>query len=219
MFKYLIFSALIILSACSGTRQVIPLKAKEHNVAASLGGPMIKFSGLVIPMPLTSVAWSYGINDTYTTTTAIHTTSMLFGVIHFEGSVLSRVYLSPCTRSGITVSPGFHAMADIWEGKFSFYPFADFMFYRTYNEGKGMFYAGPSLMFDVRSTKAFDVKNTNRIIPWFSAGYKWNRPKISYSVELKYLNFTRNNQNIVVEYIAPGNKGALGIYFGLSKTF
>lgn len=217
--KYLMYFGILLLFSCSGTRQVIPLKAKEHNLAASLGGPIFKFSGLVIPMPLSSVAWSYGLNDKYTSTAALHTTSLLFGVVHIEGSVLTRVYLSPCTRSGITISPGFHAMTDIWEGNFSFYPFADFMFYRTYGERKNMFFAGPSLMFDTRSQKAFEVKNKNRIIPWFSAGYKWNWPKLSYSVELKYLNFTRSNQNLVVEYIAPGNKGALGIYFGISKTF
>lgn len=217
--KYLIFIAIVTLCACSSTRQVIPLKAKEHNIAASLGGPLIKFSGLVIPMPLTSIAWSYGLNDTYTTTAAIHTTSMLFGVVHLEGSIMRRVYLSPCTRSGITVSPGFHAMTDVWKGNFSFYPTADILFYRTYGEKKNVIFLGPSFIFDTRSKKAFDVKNTNRLIPWFTAGYKWNRTKISYSFELKYLNFTRDNRNIVVEYIAPGNKGSLGLYFGISKTF
>jgi len=217
--KYLVLITFIILASCSGTRQVVPLKKGENTVSANLGGPLFKFSGLVIPMPLSSFAWSHGLNDTYTTTAAIHTTSMLFGVVHLEGSIMRRVYLSPCTRSGITVSPGFHAMTDIWEGRFSFYPTADILFYRTYGEKMNVFYSGPSFMFDTHSKKAFDVKNTNRIIPWFTAGYKLNRTKISYSVELKYLNFTRDNRNIVVEYIAPGHKGALGIYFGISKTF
>lgn len=216
--KYLFIAAVVILASCSGTRHVIPLKKGENAVSADLGGPLFKFSGLVIPMPLTSLAYSRGISDNFTLTGSLHTTSMLFGVFHLEGSGLTRVYKWN-EKAGISISPGFHAMADKWEGNFSFYPYGDFNYYRCIGENGSHLFGGISLLYDVRSKKAFDVKNEHRAIHNINAGYKWVRPKYTWSFEMKYVNFMRDNRNIVVEYIAPGHHGALGLYFGVTKTF
>lgn len=217
--KHLFIIAVVILASCSGTRHVIPLKKGESAISADLGGPLFKFSGLVIPMPLTSLAYSRGISDNFTLTGSLHTTSMLFGVFHLEGNGLTRVFKWNEDKSGISVSPGFHAMVDKWEGNFSFYPYSDFNYYRCIGDKGNHLFGGLSVLYDVRSKKAFDVKNENRMIPSINAGYKWVCPKFTWSVEMKYINFTRDNQNIVVEYIAPGKYGALGLYFGITKKF
>jgi hypothetical protein len=217
--KYLFFIAVVILASCSGTRHVIPLKKGENAVSADLGGPLFKFSGLVIPMPLTSLAYSRGVSDKLTVTGAVHTTSLLFGVYHLEGRGLMKMREWNEGRSGLSFSPGFHTMIDKWESRFSFYPYGDFYYYRFTGEKNNHFFAGMSLFFDVRSKKAFEVENSHRAIHNLTAGYKWVRPKFTWSVELKYLNFMRDNRNIVVEYIAPAHHGALGIYFGVTKTF
>lgn len=217
--RYIVLLIAVILASCSGTRHVVPLKKGEKSASFSLGGPLFKFSGLVIPLPFTSVTYSHGLSDNLTLTGSVHTTSMLFGVFHFEGSGLTRLYSWNEGLSGLTISPGFHAMADKWEGNFSFYPYCDLYYYKNTGENGNHVFGGISLLYDLRSEKAFDVKNTNRAIPYLSAGYKWVRPKFTWTAEVKYINFTRDNRNIVVEYIAPGHYGALGIYFGITKRF
>jgi len=217
--KYLILIAIVFLASCSGTRHVIPLKKGENSVSANLGGPLFKFSGIVIPMPLSSVSYSRGISDNFTVTGSVHTTSMVFGVFHLEGTGLTRLYKWNDGKSGISISPGFHTMIDKWEGNFSFYPYSDFNYYKCTGDKGNHFFGGISVLYDVRSKKAFDIKNENRIIPYINAGYKWVRPKFTWSVEMKYINFTRDSRNIVVEYISPGHYGVPGIYFGVTKNF
>ena len=69
--KKLIFLFLII-SSCAPSRFVEPLKKGQHAVALDVGGPLIEFGGLIIPTPLSSISYGYGIDSTKTVLRKFH---------------------------------------------------------------------------------------------------------------------------------------------------
>ena len=48
-------SIVLFLSSCAATRIVKPLEVKETRIGVSGGGPVIGFSGLTVPVPLSSI--------------------------------------------------------------------------------------------------------------------------------------------------------------------
>jgi len=215
--KNIIIFALALFCSCSVTRHITPLEKGEHDLSFSFGGPLIKFSGLIIPVPLTAINYGYGYTDRLSLSSGFHTTSLMFGVFHFDFNAPYSLYKGD--KFGITTKPGFHFMADKFEKNISFYPFLETIPYYIYNEKGNMFFGTASFMFDTRSQKAFNIKNTNRIVPYISIGHIFKSTNINYTIEMKYLNFSASNKDLVTEYISPSNYGALGLFFGISKTF
>ena len=67
MHKYLLpILALFTLFSCAPARFVKPLADGGHAVNVAVGGPLFEFGNLVIPMPLLSAAYGYGVDSTLT---------------------------------------------------------------------------------------------------------------------------------------------------------
>lgn len=77
-FFFLVFS--VALLACGHATRVRPTPKGQAQVEATLGGPFAKVSGLVIPLPLTTVGGSYGLTDALDVHAHLHGTSLAFGV-------------------------------------------------------------------------------------------------------------------------------------------
>jgi hypothetical protein len=208
---------IIVAMSCAPVRTVVPLEKGETHVSASLGGPLIEFSGLVIPVPLTSVNVSHGVKENFTLNGALHTTSMLFGVIHLEVSTTISLHKFKSETSGITATGGYYFMIDTWEGKSRLYPTIDMNIYKQYGDKNHLMYGSLTLLYDWSQKKS--GKFSDVIIPSFTFGHTWKREKMNYTLELKYLSFLKNNMNIVVDYVSPINKGAFGIQFGVTRKF
>lgn len=218
----IIAGSLIILScvfSCAPVRTVVPLEKDRTHITASIGGPLIEFSGAVIPVPLTSINMGHGLGHTTTLNTALHTTSLIFGVTHIEASVTQLLYFDEAHRFGFSTTPGFYLMTEFKKETSKFYPMLDVNFYVFQKNKNNFAYYSLQQMFELSSTKAFDQKQESRYIPTFAAGYTFSRKKMNYTYEVKYISFFRSNENIVVDYISPGIKGALGIQFGVTRKF
>jgi hypothetical protein len=61
-----LFFHILIFYSCAPTRFVKPLDKKQQAVNLSLGGPLIGYSGLTIPMPFLTATYGYGIDSTLT---------------------------------------------------------------------------------------------------------------------------------------------------------
>lgn len=220
-FKRILLYLIITIGAisCAPVRTVVPLEKGSTHVSASIGGPLIEFSGLVIPIPLTSVNVAHGLTENLTVNTALHTTSLLFGVMHIEGSLTKNIYKNTTRHYGISSTPGFYFMIDRWEWNPKFYPMLDMNFYVYPTNKNHLLYCSLQQIFELSSKKAFEQKVTSWYIPSLAAGYIWDRPKMNYTLELKYMNFLQSNRDIVVEYIAPGNKGTFGFQIGITRKF
>jgi len=205
--------------ACAPVRTVVPLEKNETHISASLGGPLIEFSGAVIPVPLSSVHLGHGLNNSTTFNVAMHTTSLLFGVIQIESSLCKQLYCNEEKKWGISTNPGFYFMIDTWKWKPVFYPMLDVNAYKIYSDNNHVLYLSYSQMIELSPSKAFEQEIQHRYIPWITAGHIWRRQKMNYTIEFKYLNFLQSNENIVVDYIAPGKTGTFGLQLGFTRKF
>ncbi len=212
--------SLFLSFSCAPVRTIVPLEKGDTHVSATAGGPLIKFSGLVIPMPLTSVCVAHGLGNNATLNSALHTTSLLFGVIQIEESVTTRLYSFSDKGFGITTTPGFYFMTDLWKGKVKFYPFQDISVYGCYGENMNFMYLSYTHLLEISSRDSYgNTPSFGQYVPNVSIGHTWRRPKVNYTLEFKYMSFLKSNENIVVDYISPSSKGTLAFQLGLTKKF
>lgn len=206
-------------SCCNTTRIVKPLEQGEVQIGADFGGPMIYFSGLPITIPLTSVHAAYGYKTNTTLFTSIHTTALMFGVIQNEFGLTHQLMKQKRYIPGISVSPILNTFIDTWEANFRIYPQLDLNLYWNYQSKPHLFFISANNWFELSKQKAHGEVQQNQWLPSLGIGHQWNTKRFSIQLESKWLAPTQSNQDIVVDYVATGNKGAIGIYFGISKKF
>jgi hypothetical protein len=134
---------------------------------------------------------------------------------------------------GISAQGTLNIFVDFYTGANRFWPQLDANYYLKYGkhskpvqldamckiESKhyNFFYAGLSNWFDPYKTESQGRPNAQFWIPSVQLGHQWIRPKWSYQAELKMLAPNQSNQNIVVNYPSVlNNRGALGLYFGIT---
>ncbi|MBS4013562.1 MAG: hypothetical protein KGZ97_07350 [Bacteroidetes bacterium] len=219
--KKLIFLAIIGLClSCTSSRIVKPLGKNEKEVGLSLGGPLVHFSDLVIPIPFTSLHYAQGVTDDVTAFGGLHTTSLIAGVIQIDAGAVVNVLSEEKYYFGLSTTPSIHFMTDIWEYNSKLFPTIDINAYRTYNARGSFFYFGMTNWFDLAKYQAHGEPNAHK---WLFAphfGHTAIRKKWNINIELKYLAPNVSNQKLVVDYIKPfGDKGTLGLYLGFNYRF
>lgn len=211
---------LLVLGSCNVSRVVKPLDKGEHQVSASLGGPAIVFSGAPLPVPLSSLAYSHGLDTGLTVSTGLHTTSLLFGVAQLDASLHASLWQNQQDRFGLTMSPGAHFFYDFNEQNTRVYPQVDLGAWWKYSDNKDhLFYGGLGTWFELYREKAHGQVQENEIMPYVTIGhqFKWN--SWSLQVEARYLGMFYRNDELVVSYLTPFNTGTSGLYFGIGKSF
>jgi len=213
--------------SCSSSRYIKPLASGQSAVTMSLGGPIAKVPGIgVIPMPLTSIGYGYGINNNITVFGDLHTTSMLFGIGQLDLGATYRYWSTE--KMGLTLQPTLNVAVDFYTGANRFWPQLDANFYWDYSElrtksknGNGFqklrtVYGGISNWFDPYLTESQGRKNEQIWIPSIQIGHLWQRNQWTYQLEAKILAPIYSNDNIVVNYPSIlGSRGALGAYFSV----
>ncbi|MDD3878069.1 MAG: hypothetical protein PHT69_15730 [Bacteroidales bacterium] len=218
--RIIFFTLLLFLAvqyACGPVRKVVPLKKGEKEVSLSLGGPLIGFGGSTIPLPLSSLDYAQGLNDTYTLSGSLHTTALAFGTVQLEGGLLRNLWLSENKKTGISAAPSFYFMIDVWEWHPKFYPWLDLNFYTHYGKRDNLIYLSYSSMFELSKSMAFNENVDNRYIPFLSLGHEWKLKKWNLKLEMKYINFLRSHEKLTVDYKVPGKNGAMGVYLGITR--
>lgn len=205
--------------ACNATRVVKPIEKGKTQAGVGLGGAMIKLGSAVTPLPLTSVHVAHGMSASTTAFGSIHTTALLFGVIQTDFGITHELLKQNGFIPGISVSPIANLMMDTWKADFSFYPQADVNFYWNYSRHNRLLYLCVNNWFELRTKKAHGETQQTHWLPSAGIGHLWPLKKYTWQLEAKYLAPTESNKNIVVDYISPSSKGAVGIYIGVSRNF
>lgn len=208
-----------LMMGCSPATVVKPLEKGETRIGAHIGGPGILFAGAPIPMPLTSVQVSHGLDTNISLSVGLHTTSLLFGVGHLEAHMAYGIPVDAKQQFGLTLVPGFHAMADVWEGNFKVYPDLQALGWWQYGETEKRLYTGIGTWIEFQKVKAHGEIQQNDFLPWWQLGHVWERERMVYQVEAKYLAPFSSSEDIVVDYISPRNRGAVGVYFSIARKF
>ncbi len=117
-------SLLYLFSACAPARFVKPLDKNQQAINLSLGGPLIEYGDMVIPMPLITAAYGYGIDSTLTGFGAVNITSALYGNLQLELGVTKQLLKQNNKVPAISITP----IANIIyrdKDTFKFYPQLD----------------------------------------------------------------------------------------------
>lgn len=218
----MVIPILTILGACTSQKIVKPLLEGEQQVSLNLGGPLIDFGGLTIPIPLTSVNYARGMSDKLTIHTGLHTTSLLYRTFQLDFGATCSVLENKGWVPGISVSSSLNFLSDMRRGNINIYPQVDANIYWDYGNNHFM-YVGSTNWIELNNTKAHDRPQEKRLLSGIQFGNTWNSEKWSYTAESKWLAPTRSSLYSVVEYKTyswRGNpKGAVGIYFGIARRF
>jgi len=111
----------LVFSSCAPARYVKPLDKGQHALQVNLGGPIAKVPGIgVIPMPLSTVGYGYGLKEHLTLFGNLHTTSLLFGVGQVDLGAAYRCWTRK--NMGITLQPTLNVAVDFYTSANRFWP-------------------------------------------------------------------------------------------------
>lgn len=232
--KYFLFFGLIsFVFSCAPSRVVKPLQRGEKRLGGSLGGPLIKYNGGVIPVPYTSVSYAQGITDSLTVYGAIHATSALYGNFQTEIGGTYQIWRNDSNTVGysgnFTLNTAFNVNAprNIDNSinppnsinSFRLWPQIDLNRYWVYNkEKKHMLYYGLSTWIETKARRQSGLRQTAWVFVNPHVGLTLNNNLYNFNFELKYLAPYMNSFNPVVDYVRPvGRYGGLGFYVGITK--
>ena len=214
----------LLASRCAPTRIVKPLERGEQQISASLGGPMIKFGGAAIPIPMTSVSYARGFSGTLTGFGGVALTDLAFQNVHIDLGVTKGLLQPSGWRPGVSVSPSLHFLqpfsASTKAGDTRLYPVLDANAYWNVSAKNNTAYVGLSNWFELVALRAHGELQKDVWIPSAQVGYIFNgRGNMRYTLEARYMAWFNDNVKLVPEYISPTKTGAVGLYFGISKGF
>ncbi|HXP50049.1 MAG TPA: hypothetical protein VN922_08850 [Bacteroidia bacterium] len=214
------FFAIIFFNSCAPSRLIRPLDKGQKVISANLGGPLFHYSGTIIPVPLTSIMYAQGLTDNTSVFGSIHTTSLLFGVAQTDIGICQKLYYNDSLHLGVSVNPALNIAQEFWpqfSGGFKCWPQVDINAYWEIHPKKSFVYAGIENWFELATQRADGQPQT---IHWLFSpqiGYTYTRLKWNYNIELKYIAPNLNNLPNVVDYLGIGGKGALAVYFTVTR--
>lgn len=216
---FAVIFCLLILQACAPSRVVAPLPAGEQQVNVHFGGPLYEYDGDTMPMPLTSVAYSLGVDENNGLTLAAHTTALVYGLLQAEAAWTHGLLEPSGYTPGISTTPAMHMMIDRWQQEFRAYPALDFHAYWLYAENAGLVYFGFGQWFELQQKRSHGEKQPRQWLPYWQVGTQYWFDSWGAIVELKRLLPNVSNEKSVVEYRGGVSHGAVGIYFSLGRKF
>jgi hypothetical protein len=221
-YKFHIFLSailLISLSACSPSRFVRPLEKGQTAISADLGGPLVKFAGTTVPIPLSSISVGHGFSSTCTGFAGLHTTAMVYKTVHLDVGFTKQLSEARGWRPGFSVSPMLNFMISTRDKAYRFFPQLDVNAFWNYGKKNHFCYVGIANFIETRGLRSYNEMQSANVIPNFHVGNTFNRTKMNYTLEAKYLAPFLSNTDKVVKYASIGEKGAIGVYFSIARKF
>jgi hypothetical protein len=208
--------ALAVIS-CAPTRSVIPVREGEHIVSIAGGGPLITYSDLVIPVPLLSVSYGYGLDSHTNIFGGAQITSALFGVIQADLGARYHFWEPEDGEASISLGLALNPMIDVWEGNFKLWP--EILSASRWKFGSHNPYISGSSWIELASTRAHGQKQVVRFVPSLAVGDVYRSPNWDYALELRWIGPGYNNEGVVAEYHGISDNGAFGLYFSVGRRF
>ena len=205
--------------SCAPSRFVKPLAKKQQAVNLSLGGALIRYSSLTIPMPFVTAAYGYGLDSTLTAFGSLNVTSLVYGNAQFELGLTKQLLQQNRAWPGVSINPVANI---IYRNKDAskVYPELDINAFWDYNHKRNFFYVGVSNWFEFSSRRAYDQQQNHRWLFTPMIGETFVRKKWNYNIELKVIAPNIANNTSTVDYKTPfATHGAFGIYIGCTRKF
>jgi hypothetical protein len=212
----------LLISACAPSRFVEPLQKKQIALGGSFGGPFIDFGGKPIPVPLSSIEAGYGLDSNITVFLGLHTTSLMFNNLHFDGGFTYKFLNQVAYKPNLSITPGFNLVKDLNDPVFKFWPTLDINAYWNYGGRQNYFYAGLNNMFELSKTMALKQPQKQRWLynPQIGHVIKGKTGKYQFTTEVKLLGINQENTYSFVPWQSVlGKYGTTGFYLGFRYIF
>ncbi len=208
-----LLGALAPATACTTTHLLRPLGRGNTRGNVSIGGgPMVRFAGAPIPMPVTTLGVAHGVTDGIDVHADVHTTAAFFGVAGLDMGAAFHPIASH--RAALTVGASITGMsngrdavmfADVWFG--TAWRVANFLWL-----GAGMH----------NGLRTFTSDDTLRgrspwaPVPFVHVGIQPRGGRFGFEIELRWYAPTENGTIQFAPYYAVADRGALGIALGFN---
>lgn len=216
----IIIGALLLITSCAPSHFVKPLAKKEKQVNLALGGPVISNLGFPLPIPFINATYGQGLDSTTTLFGSLNLTSALFG--NFQTQIGINRAFAMCNGKvpGFAVSPSVNLIYRPKEA-FAFYPQLDLNAWWDFGKNKQhYFYTGICNWFELKTTRSHQQPQGTSLIFSPQIGCQFSKGSWRFNLETKMIGPNLSHEDIVVDYVSPLKKtGALGFYFGVSKSF
>ncbi|MGV6860276.1 MAG: hypothetical protein ACWA41_00800 [Putridiphycobacter sp.] len=214
--------AVLFLSACAPSRFIEPLEKKQLAVGGNFGGPLIKFGGKPIPVPLSAIEIGYGLDTNLTLHGGLHTTALFFGDLQLDAGVTYQFLHQQKYRPNISVNPGFNYAQSFSEHVFKFWPTLDLNAFYNYGRRHNYFYFGVNNMFELSKTMANDQPQKQRWLynPQIGHVIKGKTGNYQFTTEIKFLGINQSTAYSFIPWTGlTGSHGSTGIFLGFRYIF
>lgn len=208
-----------IFQHCAPSRFVKPLQKKQQAVSFTFGGPLIKFSGAVMPIPFSTLGYGYGVGTRVTAYGNLHTTSLLFGNLQTDVGSTIGIY-EKANKFGFSASPAFQIAYNLRNTTgLRMWPSLDLNSYFHFHEKPSYLYAGLNSWFVLSVKKAHGDNQNQHILPNLHAGYTLVKTKWQHQFQISYMGIGVSIYPGVVDYVGISGKGTLGFHYSLVRKF
>ncbi len=212
--KFQIVIIIIFISSivgCGITQPIRPIEEGTTEVIASLGGPIIPFGGVAIPVPYLNVGAMYGYKPNLTLYGNAHITALLFKDIGLDGGFSTRVLPEKGVRPEITLNGRVYFFWDAFRGKTTrVYPTGTLTASYLIGE-RSLLYFGADNLYQYTTSDIF-------VSPFI--GYSFPIANtMELQIESKWMAMNRDTRHGVFEGAGSiGGKGNVGLFFGLQYS-
>lgn len=205
----------VLMAGCSTIHGVKPVGKGVVRPELSFGGPITEVYGAPIPIPLTQLGATYGVDDKTDVHVAWHTSAAAFYNLFGADAGASRELLTlsgarPRVMADLTVL-GFAGDNEPGGAEGGFRLFVQPTATASWDWGKHR-----RETTYIALTAMFQPFPSARVVPALAIGsqFAFGR-RLSLTAEAKWIAFYKSNVPVVPTYYAPGNIGALGFNLGL----
>lgn len=207
-----------MLPACSGSKIVQPLNKSQWQASASFGGPLISSNSNTEITPLGSLSAAYGFKQNITGFASWHWGSYLEKVDQYDVGYTQELLQPFSIIPGITYTAQANLFFKSGFENFKFYPQLDINAYWIL-PNKDFVYTGMSNWFELSQKKAHNQTQEHHWLPGLHAGYSKYLGIYSANLEMKYLMPLQKDESKLINFINLNNRGALALFFSVSRSF
>lgn len=215
MKSYIYLTLSILFFSCAPSRLIQPLEKSQQALSFHLGGSLIDYNEVTIPIPLTSITYANGVDDNLTLFGGLHTTSLLFNNLQLEMGALSQFKKQNRWSPAYSSALALNFISELQQGNTKLWPQLDGNLFWRFKQNKNRIHLGYSLWIDPNMLDESKFAILNSHLGFSRQINSWN-----IGVELKFLAPTYDNSKLFIPYQSiTGDRGANGLYLQITKQF
>ncbi|MBN8227863.1 hypothetical protein JYK02_10115 [Corallococcus macrosporus] len=194
--------------ACGLPAHVRPVPAGSLALEAGVGGPAVRLEGTPVPLPLSTLGASYGLNDRWDVSAHAHLTPLLLGVAGMDVGTTWLALEQDGARPAVALTGRGYVFSDLDTGA---------LFHGEATAAASWLLRERFLTY-VSGSALYDVVESD--VLWsLAAGTRVPFGRFALQLELGWYGPDYDASVAGAEWLTPGGHGALGLVLGGSYRF